>query len=99
MNPTIPDQLFAFGNREHLLIFLMDAMFSPLIGFFSDVPIALSSLGKASDSVRVARDLDSHVLQRYIPQISSIIYRTFPLVRDPRYLFSALDRYLLSMCI
>ena len=99
MNPTMPDQLFAFGNPEHLLIFLVDALFSSLIGFFNDVPIALSSLGRASDTLRIVRDLDSHVLQPYIPQISSIISRTFPLVRDPRCLFSAVDRYLLSISI
>ena len=99
MNPTIPDQLFTFGNPEHLLMFLVDAMFSPWIGYFNDVPIALSSLGRPSDSIRIARDLDSHVLQPYLPRISSIISRTFPLVRDPRCLFSALDRYILSMSI
>jgi hypothetical protein len=99
MNPMIPDQLFAFGNPEHLLIYVVDVMFSPSVGFFNDVPVALSSLGGPSDSVRIARDLDSHVLQPYIPRISSIISRIFPLVRDPRCLFSALDRYLLSMSI
>jgi len=97
MNPTIPDQLFAFGNPKHILIFLADAVYSPTIGFFNDVPIALSSLERPSDSVRVVQDLDSHVLQHYIPRISSIISRTFPLVRDPACLFLALDKYILSI--
>ena len=97
MNPAIPDQLFAFGNPDHLLIFLLDAMYSPTIGFYNDIPIALSSLGRPSDSIRICQDLDSHVLQPYISRISSIISRTFSLVRDPVCLCLALDKYVLSI--
>lgn len=93
LNPTIIDQLFTFGNTDILLMFLVDAMYSPTTGFFIDIPIALSSLGKPSDSVHVIQDLDSHILQPYIPRISSIISRTFPLLKTPINLSLSLDKY------
>jgi hypothetical protein len=92
-NPAIIDELFSFGNKDILLTFLVDAMYSPTIGFFLDVPITISSLGRPSDSVRMAQDLDSHILQSYIPRISSIISRIFPLLRDPTCLVLAVDKY------
>ena len=92
INPAIIDELFSFGNKDLLLTFLVDAMYSPKIGFFLDIPITLSSLGRPSDSIRMAQNLDSHILQSYIPRISSIISRTFPLLRDPTCMALTVDK-------
>lgn len=93
LNPAIIDELFTFGQKELLLTFLIDAMYSPTIGFFLDVPITLFSLARQSDSVQMAQNLDSHILTPYLPRISNIISRIFPLIQDPQCLSLALDKY------
>ena len=93
VTPKIVDQLFGFGDVNHLLLFLVNAMYSPDKGFFLDIPRVLSSIGGTSDSLGMAQELDSHILHSHIRRISSIISRTFALVGDPVCLFLALDKY------
>jgi len=87
------DQAFSFGKIDGLLLFLVDAMYSPSIGYFSDIPQVLPSLDRQVDFVSRVRDLDSHILQTHVPRISNIISRTFQLIRDPSSLFLSLEKY------
>jgi len=93
MNPIVIDEMFRFGNTDELLVFLVDAMYSPLMGYFADIPFAMSSLSRRADSIEIIRDLDSHIIQNYNPRLSNIISRTFSLNRNPSILFSALEQY------
>ena len=92
-NPSIMDQAFSFGKIDGLLLFLVDAMYSSSIGYFSDIPHVLSSLDRQVDFVSRVRDLDSHILQTHVPRISNVISRTFQLTRDPSSLFLSLEKY------
>lgn len=91
---AIIDQMIAFGNIDHFLLFLVDSMYSPDGGFFLDIPRMLASLEGSSDLLTMAQELDSQVLQPYVPRISNTISRTIVLVRSPANLFLALDKYL-----
>jgi len=94
-NPSIVDQAFSFGKTDRLLVFLVDAMYSPSTGYFSELPHIVSSLDKQVDFVGIIQDLDSHVLQTHIPRISSVISRAFQSTRDRNSLFLALEKYAL----
>lgn len=94
-DPSIVDQLLAVEKADLLLIFLVDAMYSPTIGYFLDIPVVLASLGRTSDSLDLVQNLESHVLQPHISHISSVISNTFPFVGNPVLLTQALDRYAL----
>jgi hypothetical protein len=94
MNPDIVDQVIASAKPERLLVFLADAIYSPTIGFFHEIPMVLSTVGTLQDSVRIAHDLESHILQPYIPRIANFISRSFAAVREPAALILSIDRYL-----
>jgi hypothetical protein len=94
-NPSIVDQLLALGKTDLLLIFLVDAIYSPTIGFFLDTPVVLGSLGSTSDSLDLVQNLESHILQPHVSHISNIISSTFPLIGNLVWLAQALDRYAL----
>jgi len=91
---AIIDQMIVSGNIDGFLLFLVGAMYSPDGGFFLDIPRMLASLEGPSDLLTMAQELNSQVLQPYVPRISNIISRTFALVRDSASLFLALDEYL-----
>jgi hypothetical protein len=94
MNPDIVDQVIASATPERLLIFLADAVYAPTTGFFHEIPLVLSTFGTQHDSVGMAHELESHILQPYIPRIANFISRNFAVVREPAALILALDKYL-----
>jgi hypothetical protein len=96
MNPDIVDQIIASAKPEHLLVFLADAIYSPTVGFFHEIPLVLLSLGTQHDSVGLAQDLESHILQPYVPRIAHLTSRSFSTVREPMALVLAIDRYVSS---
>jgi hypothetical protein len=96
MNPLIIDELLASAKPEPILLFLVDAIYSPSIGFFQDMPEIISLL-HSGDSMTVVREVDSHILQPYIPRISSIINRSFSLVGDPASLILGVDKYIVKI--
>jgi len=98
-NRSIMDQIFSFGKIDGLLLFLVDAMYSSSVGYFSDIPNVLSSLDRQVDFVSLLQNLDSHILQTHIPRISNIISRTFQLTRDQSSLFLSLEKYGFSRTI
>jgi hypothetical protein len=96
MNPDIVDQTITSAKPERLLVFLADAMYSTTIGFFHDIPLVLLSLGTQQDSVLVAQDLESHILQPYVPRIAHLTSLSFSTVRDPTALVFTLEKYVYS---
>lgn len=91
-NPVIVDDLLSMSSPEHLVLFLVDALYSEPTGLFQEIPHIISSLGKGSDVLTQAQQIDSHILQPHIPRISSILSRAFSLVRDPKCLMLGLDK-------
>jgi hypothetical protein len=96
MNPDIVDQIIASAKPDRLLVFLADAMYSPAVGFFREIPLVLLSLGTQRDSVGMAQDLESHILQPYVPRIAHLTSLGFSTVRDPTALNFTLEKYVYS---
>jgi hypothetical protein len=95
--PTMMDQLFSARKNDVLLQFLVHSMYSSEAGYFKTITMAMGSLGQGLDSLNIIRDLEStNILEPYIPNISRLISHTFPLVRDPRCIFLAVDKYALK---
>jgi len=90
--PPLVDQLITSGKAE-LLLFLVEGMFSPIIGFFSNLPHALASTQNRDNSMQLIQDFDSHVLQPHISRISHIIATAASRVNDVSCLSVILDTY------
>lgn len=91
MNPAIINRIVSFGNPNRLLLFLVTAMFCPSNGFFRDLPVAFSSLGKPADTLPLIQEFDSHILQPYIPRLANLISQIANRVQDPLVLLQATE--------
>jgi len=91
-SPSIVDQFLSMSKPEPLVLFLVDAMYSTQRGLFHEIPRIIKSLESSTDSLALAQQFDSHILQAHIPRLSNIISRAFSAVKDPRYLYLALDK-------
>lgn len=94
INPAIVDDLLSLSPPEQLLLFLVDAMYSPQLGLFQEIPRIMTSLENSSNSLDQAQRFDSNILQPYIARISSIISRVFGVTQDSRRLALGIDKYL-----
>ena len=98
INPAIVDDLFSLSPPEHLLMFLVDAMYSPQLGLFQEIPGIITSLENSSDSLDQVQRFDSNILQPHIARISGIISRVFGVTRDSQRLALGIDMYLGLSC-
>jgi hypothetical protein len=91
-NVAIIDELVAMATPESLVLFLVDALYSPQTGLFHEIPRIMSSLENGPDVFMLAQQFDSHIIQPHIPRIANILSRAFAVTRDPKCLLLALDR-------
>ena len=91
LNPRIIDQLFAFSRTEPLTLFLLDTLYSPMIGFFLNLPDILFLIGDTSSGYKF-HELDSQLLKPYVPRISRIITNSFSHVRQHDCVFLAVEK-------
>ena len=96
--PPLVDQLITSGKAEFLL-FLVEGMYSPIIGFFSNLPNALLSIQNRDNAIPLLQDFESHVLQPHISRMSHIIATAASRVTDVSSLSILLDKYvIIQLC-